>query len=164
MEAEPSAITMRSHSPEETERIAEQLARSLSGGWAVTLVGALGAGKTCFVRGLARGLGVDPRQVSSPTFIVVNEYEAMNAAANAIRLIHIDAYRLSGEESLESLGWDELLADPQAVLAIEWPERVGGELPVRRIEATIDHVADGSRMITLTGDADLLAAAFADLG
>lgn len=158
MGAERTSISLRARGPEETEAIAARLAKALEGGWAITLSGVLGAGKTCFVRGLARGLRIDPRQVSSPTFVVVNEYEA-TPAESALRLVHVDAYRLSGEEELETLGWDELLADVEAVIAIEWPERITRALPDRRIEVAIDHLEDGSRTITIRGDAEMLSRA-----
>ena len=92
-------------SEQETHAFALEFAKHISTPRLILLSGELGAGKTCFVRGLCEGLGGDPRQVSSPTFAIMQEYDI----AKNQRLIHIDAYRLSGEEELESIGWDELL-------------------------------------------------------
>ena len=105
-------------SQEDTERLAETLAGELRSGAVVLLSGPLGAGKTAFVRGLARGLGVDPDEVSSPTFTLVHEYRG-----GRLRLFHADLYRL-GTAAAEDLGLDEL-GIRDGVLAIEWPDRLG---------------------------------------
>ena len=105
-------------SQDDTERLAETLAGELRGGDVVLLSGPLGAGKTAFVRGLARGLGVDPDEVSSPTFTLVHEYRG-----GRLRLFHADLYRL-GTAAAEDLGLDEL-GIRDGVLAIEWPDRLG---------------------------------------
>jgi len=102
----------------ETERLAEALAGELRAGDVLLLSGPLGAGKTAFVRGLARGLGVDPGEVSSPTFTLVHDYRG-----GRLRLFHADLYRL-GTAAAEDLGLDELGVQ-DGVLAIEWPDRLG---------------------------------------
>lgn len=120
-------ITLKSTSPEETMQIAARLAVALQPGDVLALSGPLGAGKTCFVRGLAAGLGIDPRRVSSPTFVLVQEYETQRAGP-VRTLIHVDAYRMAGgDEDLATVGWDEMINAPDAVLAIEWPDRLGDE-------------------------------------
>jgi tRNA threonylcarbamoyladenosine biosynthesis protein TsaE len=100
-----------------TEALASDLAARLAAGDVVLLSGTLGAGKTAFVRGLARGLGADPDDVSSPTFAIVHEYRG-----GRLPLFHVDLYRLTpaaaGDLGLEELGMGE------GVLAIEWPERL----------------------------------------
>ena len=105
-------------SQDETERVAEALAATLRPGDVLLLSGPLGAGKTAFVRGLARGLGIDPDEVSSPTFTLVHDY-----GGGRLRLFHVDLYRL-GTAGAEDLGLDELGVD-DGVLAIEWPDRLG---------------------------------------
>ena len=92
-----------SHSPEETERIGEELGRTLHPGCVVAFRGGLGMGKTAFTRGLARGLGCRGR-VTSPTFTIVNEY------SGDIPLFHFDMYRLGGEDELFDIGWEDYLA------------------------------------------------------
>lgn len=132
-----------SASPDETEAIAAALAASLRAGDVVLLEGELGAGKTCFVRGLARGLGADPRVVSSPTYTIAQEY-----AGAAVTLVHIDAYRLGDEDDLGALGIE--LAG--TVAAIEWPARLAEPPPPGALRVTIDHTGESSRRLTFSGD------------
>ena len=136
----PDTVT---RSPEDTERLAETLAGELRGGDVVLLSGPLGAGKTAFVRGLARGLGVDPGEVSSPTFTLVHEYRG-----GRLRLFHADLYRL-GTAAAEDLGLDEL-GIRDGVLAIEWPDRLGHGFR-DAIDVQIDVVDDTSRRIAVRG-------------
>jgi tRNA threonylcarbamoyladenosine biosynthesis protein TsaE len=106
----------------ETAAVARDLAGSLHRGDVVLLSGNLGAGKTAFVRGLAEGLGIDPDEVSSPTFTLLHEYRG-----GRLRLYHADLYRLDAAAA-EDLGLDEAGA-ADGVLAIEWPERLSHEIP-----------------------------------
>ena len=110
-------MNVLSHSEEETAAVARQLAAQLAAGAVLLLSGDLGAGKTAFVRGLAQGLGVDPEEVSSPTFTLVHEYRG-----GRLTLFHADLYRLDRADT-EDLGLQD--ADVAAgVLAVEWPERL----------------------------------------
>jgi tRNA threonylcarbamoyladenosine biosynthesis protein TsaE len=127
-------------SPEETERLAETLAAGLTPGAVLRLTGPLGAGKTAFVRGLARGLGIDPDEVSSPTFTLIHEY------GGRLRLFHADLYRL-GPAAAEDLGLDELGVE-DGVLAIEWPDRLTHPLHGAR-EVAIDIVDETTRQIRM---------------
>src|SRR5436853_7031181 len=106
----PPATELQSASPEETERAGERLAARLRPGSVVALVGALGAGKTCFVRGLARGLGVN-QIVSSPTFVLVNEYRGR------LPVVHVDAYPTEGLAELLHLRLDEPIGGTRAAPA-----------------------------------------------
>ena len=128
-------------SQEDTEQQAEALAGALRAGDVVLLSGPLGAGKTAFVRGLARGLGVNPEEVSSPTFTLVHEYRG-----GRLRLFHADLYRL-GRAGAEDLGLDEL-GIQDGVLAIEWPDRLGHAFR-GAIEVAIEVVDETSRRITI---------------
>ena len=134
----------QSSTPEETERIASALAMRVAPGTVITLEGDLGAGKTCFVRGLARGLGADPSTVSSPTFVIEHRH-----ACDAGTLVHIDAYRIRGADDLASIGWDELLADGEAVIAVEWPSRIAPALPAVRIDVRMRHAGEDLREIEI---------------
>lgn len=139
------------HSEEETLSLGESLGRTLRRGDVVALIGELGAGKTRLVRGVARGMGIDPAMVSSPTYVLVNEYEP-EAPANPT-LIHVDAYRLFGAHELASLGWSSP-QDHSAVVVIEWADRITAELPPEALTITIEHVADPTgttRRIVLSG-------------
>src|SRR5437762_6517870 len=102
-----------SQSVEQTEQIAADLARTLVGGEVVALDGELGAGKTQFVRGLVRGLGGDPRAVSSPTFVLLNIYDS-----GRLKLFHLDAYRITGPQDFEAIGFAELL-EQKGVVVVE---------------------------------------------
>lgn len=132
------------NSEEETESLGARLARQLEPGAVVAFTGGLGAGKTAFTRGLARGLGVGER-ITSPTFTIVNEYEG-----GRLPLFHFDMYRLFSAEELFDIGWDDYLARG-GVCAVEWSERVAEALEgavsvqIRRGEA------DSQRVITIEG-------------
>jgi tRNA threonylcarbamoyladenosine biosynthesis protein TsaE len=109
--------TFLSHSPAETESLGEQFGRAASRGLVVALTGELGAGKTQFVKGLARGLGITAR-VHSPTFTLVNEY-----AGGRLKLFHLDLYRLETPSQILAAGLEEFF-QPDGVAVIEWAERI----------------------------------------
>lgn len=111
---------------EATQKVAAQLARTLKGGEVIALYGELGAGKTTFVKGLARALGVTD-VVTSPTFVLMNEYRAHSKKIS--RLVHIDCYRLDRPGQLTEIGGDEYFGEAHTVVAIEWPERANTVLP-----------------------------------
>ncbi len=133
----------QTNSVEETVALGERLAGRFDVGDCVALVGDLGSGKTVLVRGLAVGLGVaDERMVSSPTYVLVQEY------AGRVRLYHVDLYRLTAaEDELADLGIDEMLAD--GVVVIEWADRAGGALPQPYWRITIQPTGEASRKFTL---------------
>ncbi len=132
----PIELARHTAGPDETELLGAALAGALRAGDIGLLDGPLGAGKTTLVRGLARGLGIDPGTVSSPTFVMVHEYpvpppaSASDAADRPTRLVHVDAYRLAGSEELDTLGWDRAAGvrggDGRAIV-IEWAQRLGTE-------------------------------------
>ena len=127
---------------QETEQAGEALARTLTRGDVVLLYGELGAGKTAFVRGMARGLGANTEDVSSPTFTIIQEYAAASAT-----LFHVDLYRLEPAE-IEDLGLDDML-DAGGIVAIEWAGRWPGR-PRRAIEVRIEAAGEGRRRIAVT--------------
>jgi tRNA threonylcarbamoyladenosine biosynthesis protein TsaE len=119
------------HSEEETATVARELAARVNAGDVILLSGNLGAGKTAFVRGLAAGLGIDPEDVSSPTFTLVHEYRG-----GRLTLYHADLYRLD-KVATEDIGLEEMGVS-DGVLAIEWPDRLSHALhSARRIEIEI---------------------------
>jgi tRNA threonylcarbamoyladenosine biosynthesis protein TsaE len=128
-------------SPEATEAAGEALGRALGPGDVVGLCGELGAGKTCFVRGVARALGVTARPVS-PTFTLVNEYRG------ARPVYHVDVYRTRGLEDVLDLGLDEYF-DGDGVTVVEWADAVRSLLPARTICVRIEGVGDEPRTITI---------------
>ena len=132
---------------EETSAAGERLAQSLNSGDVVLLYGDLGAGKTAFVRGLARGLGANPDEVSSPTFTLVQEYPAPRAT-----LYHVDLYRLEPRE-VDDLGLEELVSG-DGIVAIEWAERWSGR-PDDVCEVRIEDIGDERRRIEIVRGPDV---------
>lgn len=137
-----------SSSEADTERAGEAVARSLPNGSVVALYGDLGAGKTAFVRGMARGMGITAR-VSSPTFTIVNEY-----AGNGRELLHFDMYRLGGADELFDIGWDDYLARG-AVCAVEWSENVEDIFDGSEVVVHIRKLSDAQREIEVKGGYDV---------
>ena len=129
---------------EETENVGYTLAKSLDLGKTILLFGNLGAGKTVFSRGFARGIGIT-EPVSSPTYTIVQEYDIPTGG----RLYHLDLYRISGVESALAFGVDEFIDDPNAIRLIEWPMRIDGILPDDCIKVSIEHIDDETREITI---------------
>jgi tRNA threonylcarbamoyladenosine biosynthesis protein TsaE len=134
-------VIRRTRSEAETVAAGRDLARDLSAGSVVLLSGDLGAGKTAFVRGLAEGLGVDPAEVSSPTFTLVQEYRG-----GRLPLVHADLYRLNDPREIDDLGLEELGAE--AVLAIEWADRLPRPVP-GAVDVRIAHGGGNARTIEI---------------
>lgn len=137
------------HSPEETERLAQALAALLQPGDIIAYRGDLGAGKTAFTRGLAKGLGCR-EQVTSPTYTIVNEY-----LSGRLPLFHFDMYRLASSDDLWSIGWEDYL-DRGGVCAVEWSENVDDAME-NALWVTLESLGGDDRRITLEGEKDLAA-------
>ena len=131
------------NSPEETETLGEKLAKQLKPGTVLAYRGDLGAGKTAFTRGLARGLGYT-EPVTSPTYTIVNEY-----LGGRMPLFHFDMYRLSSADDLFDIGWEDYL-ERGGVCAVEWSENVP-EAMEGAVEVSIEKTGEDSRKITITG-------------
>lgn len=134
-------------SPEETENFAEKLAEKFCGGEIVAFRGSMGMGKTCFTRGLARGLGFEG-SVTSPTFALVNEY-----IGGRLPLYHFDMYRVESWEDLYSSGYFDYI-EAGGVIAAEWSENIENALEGKVITVSFERLDDNTRKITVTG-ADL---------
>jgi len=126
-----------------TDRLGQVIGRVLRGGETIALYGPLGAGKTALVRGIAQGLGASPTAVTSPTFVVIHEYQGR------LLLAHVDLYRIRSPRELESTGLIEYFSG-QTVTAIEWADKGFAALPQDRIEITLNHRAARSRTIQLS--------------
>ena len=133
------------HSLEETELLGQRLGETLSGGEIVAYQGGLGAGKTAFTRGLARGLGISMR-VTSPTYTIVNEY-----TGGRLPLFHFDMYRLGSAEELFDIGWEDYLAR-DGVCAVEWSENVQ-EAMQGAITVRMEKRSENTRCIRIEGSA-----------
>lgn len=131
------------NSPEETEKIGEALAKSLQPGTILAYRGDLGAGKTAFTRGLARGLGCK-ETVTSPTYTIVNEY-----LGGRLPLFHFDMYRLASSDDLWDIGWEDYL-DREGVCAVEWSENVQDAME-DAVTVTIEKLGENTRRITIEG-------------
>ena len=136
------------HSPEETEQLGAALGRKLTPGTILAYEGDLGAGKTAFTRGLARGLGAKD-MVTSPTYTIVNEY-----LSGRMPLFHFDMYRLASSDDLWDIGWEDYL-ERGGVCAVEWSENAADAME-GAIRVRIEKIGDESRRITIEGG-DFLA-------
>ena len=138
-------------SPEETELLGQKLGAVLRGGEVIAYRGDLGAGKTAFTRGLARGLGISMR-VTSPTYTIVNEY-----TGGRLPLFHFDMYRLGSSDELFDIGWEDYLLRG-GVCAVEWSENVADAMQ-DAVTVSIEKTGDDERRITIEG-----GEGYADLG
>ncbi len=123
-----------------TEECGRDMAESISGGECIYLHGDLGAGKTTFVRGILRGLGVT-ENITSPTFTLMNEYHV-----SSVKVLHLDLYRLDDPAEIEFLGLRDLV-DDNTIMLVEWPERGSGFLPPADREVSFTYVDEGHRRI-----------------
>jgi tRNA threonylcarbamoyladenosine biosynthesis protein TsaE len=130
----------------ETSAAGEVLGATLRAGDVVLLYGDLGAGKTAFVRGMARGIGANPDEVTSPTFTIAQEYAGPSAT-----LYHVDLYRLEGAE-IDDLGLEDLISG-EGIVAIEWAERWKGR-PDDAIEVSLEDIGDERRRVTISKSVD----------
>ena len=135
------------NSPEETEKLGAALGARLPAGTVIAYRGDLGAGKTAFTRGLARGLGCT-EQVTSPTYTIVNEY-----LGGRLPLFHFDMYRLTSSDDLWDIGWEDYL-DRNGICAVEWSENVADAME-HPLNITIEKLGEDTRRITLEGEIDL---------
>ena len=137
------------NSPAQTEAVGEALGKILRPGAVIAYRGDLGAGKTAFTRGLARGLGCR-ENVTSPTYTIVNEY-----LSGRLPLFHFDMYRLSSSDDLWDIGWEDYL-DRGGVCAVEWSENVADAME-SAITVTIEKTGEDARRITIEGGEEIAA-------
>ena len=134
--------TYITNSPEETEEIAKEFANSLKGGEVIAYRGNLGMGKTCFTRGLAKGLGYDG-YVTSPTFALINEY-----LGGRLNIYHFDMYRISSWDELYSSGFFEYI-EQGGIVACEWSENIENALPENTVYVEIEALGENQRKINI---------------
>ena len=135
-----ATIDLVSHSSLHTERLGERLGGLAGPNDVFALSGELGAGKTVLARGIAAGLGIEPTEITSPTFIILREH-----GGGRLPFFHLDLYRLEGAD-LTNTGWEEAL-DAGGVTVIEWPDRAGDALPDDRVDVRLEHIADTKRRV-----------------
>ncbi|MBP9749425.1 MAG: tRNA (adenosine(37)-N6)-threonylcarbamoyltransferase complex ATPase subunit type 1 TsaE [Candidatus Pacebacteria bacterium] len=153
---ELASVIHTTRSPEETALLAERFVSALAlqerdrgTSTLVALSGDLGAGKTTFTQGVARALGVVER-VTSPTFVIERVYRLPESAAWK-HLVHIDAYRLSGDAELATIGWYDIATNPQNLVLMEWPEQVERGVPSRAVRVSFEEVDEHTRNISIHG-------------
>ena len=156
MSSEPQnqSLQITSHSAAETIQIGEKIGAALKGGEIIALVGPLGSGKTHLIKGIAAGLGAtDSRRVTSPTFVLVNEYTGPKIRLD---IYHVDAYRLDSVGEFEMLGFDDLCY-PQSVVLIEWADKVQSALQnIDTIQIELSHIDENKRRISFNSTPDYI--------
>ena len=135
---------LTSHSPKETRKIASNLAKRLKGGEVLCLFGDLGGGKTTFIQGLAKGLGVK-KNVTSPSFVLMRKYPISDHLVTS--LYHIDCYRVKSYKEILDIGFNEILEDKNAIVAIEWADKIKEILPEKRLDIRFKFEDDKVRKI-----------------
>lgn len=135
-----NTLNITTDSPQETRKIGERLAKKCKGGEIICLSGNLGAGKTTFVKGIARGLKIDEKNVNSPTFVIMNVYEGR------VPLYHFDFYRLEDPKEIGGIGYDEFLYG-HGVAVIEWSERFGPLMPPEYLSVELSDAGEQSRVL-----------------
>ena len=139
--------TFTIQSIEDTKKFASKLAKSLKGGEVIALVGELGAGKTYFTKFIAEALGVDPADVTSPTYIYWRQYKGKKLKIN-----HFDMYRIESEKEVDSLGLEEALTEDNSITVIEWADKVREVIPEDAIWIEIVNLGKGKREILIKNE------------
>ncbi len=138
-------MKVKTHSSEETKRVAFDLAKKITPGTVLCLYGDLGAGKTTFTQGLAEYFGI--KRIISPTFVLIRQYPLKNFKLKT--LYHIDLYRLDSLEEVKNLGIEEIMADKNNLVVIEWADKLKELLPKNRIDIYFKYASESEREITI---------------
>ena len=147
-------IKMKTRNFEETKKTGEKFAEKLLGiknlkkAKVIVLYGDLGSGKTTFVQGFAKGLGIKKR-IISPTFVIVRSYELRIKNKELRSFYHIDLYRVRSEDEIKNLGFEEIINDPENIVAVEWGEKLGNLLPGKRWDIRFNYVGETKRKIAI---------------
>lgn len=141
--------TIITNSYEETQKLGADFAQKLNSIPVLALHGDLGSGKTTFIQGLAKGLGIE-KKIISPTFIIMRSYQiTLNSQLSILNFFyHVDLYRIKDEKDIRDLGLIELMQDPQNLFAIEWPEKIKSLLPRKRLDIFFEYLDENKRKIT----------------
>jgi len=139
-------IAFISDSSKKTQKLGELFGQSLKKGVIISLVGDLGGGKTTFVQGLARGLGIRER-IMSPSFVLMKRYKIVNPRSSIKHFYHIDCYRLKKAREILGIGYEEILEEKNAVVIIEWADQIQKYLPKKRISVNFVFIDQTKRKI-----------------
>jgi len=140
-------MEVKTESPRETQKVGQTLAKELKGGDTVALYGDLGAGKTVFAQGLAKGFGIK-RRILSPTYVFMRSYP-INKKGRELTFYHIDLYRGENLQDFEALGLGDIF-DENSIVVLEWPEKIQEILPESRIDVTFSIISPTKRKISIT--------------
>jgi tRNA threonylcarbamoyladenosine biosynthesis protein TsaE len=127
----------------ETQALAENFSKTLKGGDFLAFYGNLGSGKTTFIQGLAKGLGIQ-RRIISPTFIILRHYRMDKG-----NFYHVDLYRIESKHDLLGIGLEQIIQDSNSIVALEWAQKLGELLPKQRIDIHMEYLEDNKRKITI---------------
>ena len=144
-------MIFNSHSPEETQKIATDLAQKIiktKKGAVIAMEGELGAGKTTFIQGFMKSLGIDEK-VKSPTFVLMKKYSISGGTYRGTNLYHLDCYRIADHKDLRIPEFEEILNEEGSIIFVEWSERIKEILPKNHLTVHIDHVSENERKITI---------------
>ncbi len=161
--AASGTATIRVGDEQALGRLAARLASVLPPRAVVTLAGDLGAGKTTFVKAVAAAVGLDPAEVTSPTFGLIHVHEPPAAGGRPERIVHADMYRLADPAELAETGWDDAIAGAGWVF-VEWPERIAAALPTERIDLALGIESPSARVLRFEGRGAEAAAIVRRLG
>lgn len=139
-------MEVKTENPRETQKVAHNLAKELKGGDTIALYGDLGAGKTVFAQGLAKGLGIK-RRILSPTFVFMRSYP-VKKKGREVTFYHIDLYRGENPQDFEALGLGDIF-DENSIVVLEWPEKIQKILPKSRIDVTLNVISPTKRKISI---------------
>ncbi len=145
-----NSLQVLTNNNQETQKFAENFAKSLKGGEVLCLYGDLGYGKTTFIQGLAKGLGITSK-IISPTFIIMRSYRvrSKNQEAGIRKFYHVDLYRINSEQEIFDIGLLDLVNDSGNIVAIEWSEKMGNLLTQKRIDIKLEYLDEDKRKITI---------------
>ncbi len=149
-------LDVTSKSPEQTIELGRRIGQQLKGGEVVAVCGSLGSGKTCLIKGIAAGAGVgDSKRVTSPTFVIVNEYPG--SRPGELDIYHIDAYRLNSMAEFEMVGFDDF-CEPQSVVLIEWADKIESALQkINYIRIELFHTGQTQRAIHIENSPEYMS-------
>jgi tRNA threonylcarbamoyladenosine biosynthesis protein TsaE len=147
MVAKRPDLDIISHSPQQTRNVGYHLGKVLEAGDVVLLFGQIGSGKTWLTQGIAGGLDVSG-YVQSPTFTLAVEHSGTSHDGRSVTLYHLDLYRIDTPGDIDTFGHEEYLDDPDGIVVIEWPERLGAGIPEEHLLINIEYLADTKRKLT----------------
>jgi len=142
-------MRFKTGSADETQELARKVLSEINEVNVICLYGELGAGKTTLVQGLGSAMGIQGKMIS-PTYVLIRQYPLNQSVKKDVNMMfHVDLYRLNGPKEINDLALSDLWSDKQNLMLIEWPERLGGQLPIPRVDIRINHIGENDREIII---------------